>query len=291
MERWKDGMKVAFWGTRGSGAAAGRDYVEFGGNTSCVSVEWGNHLAVFDAGTGIGRLGEALAGRSFSGEIHLFLSHFHLDHICGLPLFGLVFSPKVRLHIYGMGADPGDVETCISQVLSPPYWPVGPDSYKAKVIWHHLKPDETGKPVLVRIEETSPGFAEDCGWQVRALPGIHPDGGLIYRLEAAGRSVVYGLDCELPEYFWPVYENFARNADLLIFDGAYTEEEYPAVKGFGHATWQQGVKMARSTGAARTVLTHHRWERTDGELKELDRMVRSRTPKVCFGRDGMEIAL
>ena len=86
-------MTVTFWGTRGSGAAAGRDYVEFGGDTSCVSVEWGSQLAVFDAGTGIGRLGEALAGRGFSGELHLFLSHFHLDHICGLPLSGLVFCP------------------------------------------------------------------------------------------------------------------------------------------------------------------------------------------------------
>ena len=284
-------MTVTFWGTRGSGAAAGRDYVEFGGDTSCVSVEWGSQLAVFDAVTGIGRLGEALAGRGFSGELHLFLSHFHLDHICGLPLSGLVFCPGARLHIYGMGADPGAVQSCISQVLSPPYWPVGPDGYKANVIWHDLKPDETGKPLLVRLENKVPGSFPDLGWQVQALGGNHPDGGLIYRLEAAGRSVVYGLDCELPEDFWPVYEDFAKSADLLIFDAAYTQEEYPSVKGFGHATWQQGVRMAESTGAARTVLIHHRWERTDGELEALDRTVRSRSSKVCFGRDGMKILL
>ena len=84
-------MKVIFWGTRGSGAAAGREYMDFGGNTSCVSAEWENGLFVFDAGTGIARLGEELIRRRFSGEIHLFLSHFHLDHICGLPLFAPAF--------------------------------------------------------------------------------------------------------------------------------------------------------------------------------------------------------
>ncbi len=278
-------MKVVFWGIRGSGAAVGKEYEEYGGNTSCVSAEWGNHLIIFDAGTGISKLGESLVRRGFTGEIHLFLSHFHLDHICGLPLFGPAFSSKVRIHIYGNTTDPGGLKGCVSRVLSPPYWPVAPDCYGARMVWHDLKPGKQGQ---AEVMEDKDGTA---AWMVKALPSAHPNGGLIYRLEAAGRSVVYGLDCELPEEFWEIYRDFACGADLLIFDAAYSEEEYPKVKGFGHATWQQGAAMARHTGAVRTVFAHHRRERTDKELEALNQIVLGQEPKMCFGKEGMEILL
>lgn len=153
------------------------------------------------------------------------------------------------------------------------------------MVWHDLKPGKQGQ---AEVMEDKDGTA---AWMVKALPSAHPNGGLIYRLEAAGRSVVYGLDCELPEEFWEIYRDFACGADLLIFDAAYSEEEYPKVKGFGHATWQQGAAMARHTGAVRTVFAHHRRERTDKELEALNQIVLGQEPKMCFGKEGMEILL
>lgn len=291
-------MKVIFWGTRGSGAATGREYMDFGGNTSCVSAEWENGLIVFDAGTGIAGLGEELVRRGFSGEIHLFLSHFHLDHICGLPLFAPAFCPGVQMHVYGYTADKKGVEECVRQVLSPPYWPVAPECYGAQIFWHDVDLQKKDAGAVVRKQQGFLGGSLKAGnnkegleWEVKALKAAHPDGGLIYRLEAGGRSVVYGLDCELPECFQEIYADFAKEADLLIFDAAYTDQEYPKVKGFGHATWQQGVAMAKRTKAARTVLAHHRRERTDRELNALDQAVRSQGLQVCFGKEGMEIIL
>lgn len=299
-------MRVTFWGIRGSGPAAGKEYACFGGNTSCVSAEWEDGLVIFDAGTGISRLGEELVRRGFAGELHLFFSHFHLDHIYGLPLFAPIFSPKVKIHIYGNTMGQEGVKERVSRVLSPPYWPVGPDTYGAQIFWHDLQLDpecgriqidlkkkqkeESGKDHKSGMEGRDM-FMEKPLCQVTALRAAHPDGGLIYRLEAAGRSVVYGLDCELPEAFQDIYADFAKKADLLIFDAAYTDQEYAAVKGFGHATWQQGVAMAKRTEAGKTVFAHHRRERTDLELEALDEMVRRQGRNICFGKEGMEILL
>lgn len=279
-QKEKYSMHAVFWGTRGSGAAAGKEFLVYGGNSSCVSVETEDTLFVFDAGTGIIQLGKELQNKNYSGEIHLFLSHLHLDHIQGLPSFSPVFNPKTTLHIYGKafeGSEKGEtLHTQLSRVLGPPYWPVSPEQYRAQVIWHEL-------------EECCGGTAAaGDGWQMKALEACHPNGSLLYRLETSAGSVVYGMDCELPESFQESYASFCRKTDLLIFDGTYDEAEYAQVKGYGHATWQQAVEMADRSEAKRVLISHHKWDRTDKELEVLEKKAAAAHPSVGYARDGMK---
>ena len=287
-EKNLNGMKLTFWGTRGSGAAAGVSYQEYGGNTSCVSVEAGNELFLFDAGTGIGRLGEVLRKKGFSGEIHLFLSHLHLDHIQGLPLFSEIFNPRVRLHIYGRRPEKRSLKEQLNLVLGPPFWPVAPEDYRAEVIWHEIWPEAGCRAGF----EVSPESGVPLGtgsWKLSAVSAVHPNGGLLYRLETEAGSVVYGLDTELPEEFTDPFASFAANADVLIFDGTYDDAEYPGVAGYGHGTWQQAAVLAQKSGAGKVLVSHHKWERTDEELLERELQAQRMNSNISFAKEGMEI--
>ena len=103
-------MRITFWGVRGSIAVPGVETARYGGNTPCVSVEDGKGILVLDAGTGIRRLGEALAARRFSGAIDVLLSHTHIDHILGLPFFAPIHDVNARVRIFGPAPGPGGVE-------------------------------------------------------------------------------------------------------------------------------------------------------------------------------------
>ncbi len=287
---------VKFWGTRGSGPAPFGDRMRYGGNTSCVSVGFDGGLAVFDAGTGLIALGRWLeeAGRQGSRDpaepVHIFIGHVHLDHIQGLFLFPWLFRKEAVIHIYGSGGGEASLEERLSLLCGPPYWPAPIGQVPATVVWHEISAGET----VVLSERT----------RIRAERACHPNGGLLYRLEDGGRSVVYGLDCELGDGceserdvrpMWERYREFARGCGLLIFDAPYTEEEYPAYRGFGHSFWQQGVQMAKECGAGRLCISHHDWGRTDEELAGLERLLEERAAALGvaaeFAREGMRIAL
>ena len=119
-EKWT----AAVWGTRGAIPMAGADCLEYGGNTSCVSVRCGGTLVVFDAGSGIVRLGAALAQTGETKEVHLFLSHLHLDHILGMVGFSCLSDPKGRLHLYGEARGGVGFREQLDRLLGPPYWPL-----------------------------------------------------------------------------------------------------------------------------------------------------------------------
>lgn len=104
-------------------------------------------------------------------------------------------------------------------------------------------------------------------------------------------SFVYGLDCELPESFQKQFSDFAKGTDLLVFDGIYEDEEYPAVAGYGHGTWQQAADMTRQTGAKQVLVSHHKWERTDAELARMECLASEREPGLSFAREGMKISI
>ena len=302
-----DKLYVKFWGTRGSCPAPYRDRMKYGGNTSCMSAAWEGGLAVFDGGTGIAGLGQYLDGKGESrgmtggiypaGEgagraqvrpgresagsgpipIHIFISHLHLDHISGLPLFTPFFRKDAEIHIYGEARDGMSLEQVLSRVLGPPYWPVTFKDMKARIIWHEVEADR---------EYTLKG-----GALVRTMRAGHPNQCLLYRLERGGNSLVYGLDCELTDTLWDRYREFSRSCGLLVFDAAYKEEEYDAYRGYGHGTWQQGVEMARQCGAGRLCLAHHEWGRRDGELEEIEKTAKKQGINADFASEDRVILL
>ncbi len=257
----KGGMKVELWGTRGSCPAPFPNRMGYGGNTSCISASWEEGLAVFDGGTGILALGQQMEreGR-WDVPIHIFIGHLHLDHITGLILFPGMFRKEARIHLYGPSPDGESFQTRLNKVLGPPYWPVSVSQVPARVVWHDGADGDSWE---------LPG-----GALVRAMASNHPNGGLLYRLEKDGRSMVYGMDCELGEEnrseYWERYKDFARDCDLLLFDAPYTREEYPCFRGFGHSFWEQGLEMAGACRARRLCICHHNWDREDEALKKAE---------------------
>lgn len=282
----KGRVEVEFWGTRGSCPAPFSNRMGYGGNTSCISVSWEEGLAVFDGGTGILSLGRQMEKRGrWDIPIHIFIGHLHLDHIAGLILFPGLFQKDARIHLYGPPSEEESFQTRLSKVLGPPYWPVSVSQVPARVIWHDGGDGDSWE---------LPG-----GGLVRAISANHPNGGLLYRLEKEGRSVVYGMDCELGAEdgleYWEQYKRFARDCDLLLFDAPYTQEEYPDFLGFGHSYWEQGIRMAEACRAKRLCICHHNWDREDEALKkaepELAQQLEKSGGKAWFAREGDRITL
>lgn len=283
----EEGLCVRFWGTRGSMAAPYGDRMEFGGNTSCVSVDWPEGIAVFDGGTGIMELGNQLKEVKSKGlwrkeqAIHIFVSHLHMDHIIGLFMFPCLFEKGMAVELYG----PCEAEKSFRErfwaAMDHPFWPVTMAQTAAKVTWHDTKDKDIWN---------LPGEVA-----VRVMKSNHPNGCVIYRLERKKQSVVYGLDCELGEdrEFKKRYREFADGCNMLIFDAPYDEKEYAKYAGFGHSFWQQGVEMAKECKAGCLYISHHEWGRTDRQLKDMEQAAQAGewNGNVVFAREGTRVSL
>ena len=250
-------------------------FLEYGGNTSCICVRCGSELVVFDAGSGIIRLGSGLEGRDRPERIHILISHLHLDHIQGLVGFQPLYDPAADIHLYGEARDGVSFRAQLDRVFGAPYWPLGLKDCRARLTVHEIGPDAQFFP------------AE--GLSVRTLRSHHPNQSLIFRLDGQGRSIVYALDCELIESIAPVLTEFARNCDLLIWDANFTAADLQ--KGWGHSTWEQGLDIACTADAARVLMTHYDRNYTDAFLREQERLAKQKSDMCIFAREGMEIKL
>ena len=266
---------VTVQGTRGAVPMAEAAFLKYGGNTSCISACCGSELVVFDAGSGIIRLDSALKGYDRPEQIHILISHLHLDHIQGLAGFRPLRDPTADIHLYGEARDGVSFHTQLDRMFGPPYWPVGLEDCQAQLTIHEIGPDTQFFP------------AE--GLSVRTLRSCHPDQSLIYRLDGRGRSIVYTLDCELTGGIAPVLTDFAQGCDLLIWDANFTEADLQ--KGWGHSTWEQGLDIARAAGAARVLMTHYNRSYTDAFLQEQEQLAKQKSDTCIFAREGMEIVL
>lgn len=270
-------MDIEFWGVRGTSPVCGREQVRHGGGTACASlITASNRLFVIDAGTGIRDLGGRL-GRTGAGgplDLALFLTHFHLDHIIGFPFFAPVYSPDAAITIYA-AAEPGETERCLSGLMAGRNFPL------------ELSETPSGKTYR-RIGEE--GLAVG-GVGITICPLRHPQGCVAYKFEERGRSVIFATDTEHPEEGTDdVLVSFCRNASHLVYDAMYTVEEYAAGrKGWGHSTWQAGVRLARSAGVQNLVLSHFNPDHSDGKVDEIVSLARREFPRTVAACPGMKI--
>lgn len=309
-------MKVKFYGVRGSIATAGDETRRYGGNTSCVAVQAGGETLIFDAGTGIRRLGADLG---FQGvRAHLFLSHLHWDHIQGFPFFGPAFGPGNRLDVYGVQSDldPGGhpqtielpieipmatlsdgppvddakgVRAAMAAQMTAPNFPVGLDAMRADLRFFDV-------PYGERI--TLP--ASIAPIIVRHVGVDHPNGCVAWRVEHDGHAVVYATDLELAqgidgEVFAGLVE-LAKGADLLIFDAMYTPEEYEGKgtfsrRGWGHSTFEMGATLAERARVRSLCLTHHDPGHDDAFMDRLASRARARFASTTIAQEGLELSL
>jgi phosphoribosyl 1,2-cyclic phosphodiesterase len=246
-------MEIRYWGTRGSVPAPGPSTVRYGGNTSCVEVRLSDDsLIIIDAGTGIRALGASL-GRC---EATLLLTHYHWDHIQGMPFFAPAYIPGSRITIYGpesSGRGPGH---WLEEQMTVPYFPAVP-AQLCGVSDYNCTPFEP-----FRLGDAV----------VRAERVCHPSVTLGYRIEEAGSSFVYISDDEVddatPQQLQKIIA-LAQGADVLLHDSQYSEGEYPGHRGWGHSTPRMAVQLAQEAGVKHLVLFHHDPSHSDEQVEAL----------------------
>lgn len=271
-QKWK----TTIWGVRGSMPAAAGDFLQYGGNTSCVSVDCGGPLVVFDAGSGLLQLGKQLRN-SAKKRIDLFFSHLHIDHVLGFYAFHALHDPEMEIRIYGERRGEVSFRQQLETLIGPPYWPLGLKDFSAR-----LKICEIGPDQCIPLPD---------GIFVRTLRGNHPNESLYFRLEDARRSMVYALDCELEEGILSQLAQFARDTDLLVCDANFTAEELTRCRGWGHSSWPQCLELRRACGAKLALLAHYATDYDDFFLQEQERLAALADPAARFAREGMEVLI
>jgi phosphoribosyl 1,2-cyclic phosphodiesterase len=268
---------VRFWGVRGSIACSGPRTARYGGNTSSIEVRCGARMLLFDAGTGLRYLGNSLASTPI--EADLFLTHTHFDHVCGLPFFRPFFQPQNRFRLWaGHLAEGMTLRRVLGEFMMSPLFPVPPQVFRARMEYREFKAGETLRP------------APDIALRTATLN--HPDGATGYRVEFGGRSLCYLTDTEhVPGAPDRNILALIDGADLVIYDSMYTDAEYDTYVGWGHSTWQEGVRLCRAARAKRLAVFHHDPEHDDDMLDGIAREVEKQLPGSVVARDGLVLEL
>ena len=246
-------MKIRFWGTRGSIPSPGPSTVRYGGNTSCVEVRLRDDtLLILDAGTGIRALGATLE----SCRATILLTHYHWDHIQGLPFFQPAYDPSSVIRIFG-----------------PEFEGTGPERYIADQMIHPYFPAVASELAACRDLAVAPSTPFTVGAAtIRTARVSHPGVTLGYRVEEAGRTLVYISDNEpdlaTPEQMAGMLQ-LAAGADILLHDCQYFDSEYSSKRGWGHSTPRQAVRLARAAEVRHLVLFHHDPAHTDQQIETL----------------------
>ncbi len=270
---------VRFWGVRGSIACSGPETARYGGNTSSLEVRCGGRRLLFDAGSGIRYLGNRLAAEA-PVDADLYFTHTHFDHVCGLPFFAPLFQPQNTFRLWaGHLGSRATLRRVLWDFMITPLFPVPPEVFRASVSYHDFAAGQTLAP------------APDI--RVRTAPLNHPDGATGYRVDYAGRSVCYLTDTEhVPGAPDRNILALIAGADSVIYDCMYTDEEYAnGHVGWGHSTWQEGVRLCRAAGARRLVVFHHDPDHDDDMLDGIAREVEAALPGSILARDGLTLAL
>lgn len=282
--------RVTILGARGSIPVSGADYVTYGGATSCVlleadtAVEAGKtaeHVILFDAGSGLLNLPQRVWGEHVT--VHVFLSHFHLDHLLGIPMSHMMFDDAAEVHFY---AEDGErIPQVFSQMMAEPLWPVGPGAFRAKISYHTIG----SKPVRINPQQAEAG--SEYPLTVTAVPVTHPGGAQAYRVDWGEHSIVYATDCDPGEGTGRSLECFAADTDLFILDAQYTDEEYERSRGFGHPGMRTSAQMIMASGAKKGLFFHHAPNHRDEQLKELENELQKHCKHISYAREGDVITL
>jgi phosphoribosyl 1,2-cyclic phosphodiesterase len=272
-------MRIHFWGVRGSIPCPGPDTVRYGGNTPCVEIRCGNHVLIFDAGTGIRALGRTLVDAGMAADTDIFFSHCHLDHVIGLPFYAPLFNASNRVHLWAGHFDqqPG-LEEAVRKVMSFPLFPIEVETFRAHLEFHDFHAGDALAP--------RPGVV------VRTMPLSHPGGATGYRVEYGGHSAAYLTDIELGNGpFDQGAMALAKDTGALIVDATYTDKEMPAHLGWGHSSWQQVVRFANEAGVGKLCLFHHDPDHDDAFIDAMEAAADEMRPGTMAAREGLIIEL
>ena len=249
-------LAVKFWGVRGSIACPSPQHVVYGGNTSCLEIFAGDKRIILDAGTGIRQLGFEFI-RDDVKEGVILLTHTHWDHINGFPFFGPTFLANSHFSIHaGHLSDHGGIENVLANQMANPTFPVPLEALQAELDFIDFYAGENW--------ELYPGV------RVLTKPLNHPNGATGYRIEHDGKSICYVTDTEhvigKPD---ETVLALIEGADLVIYDSTYSDEEFPAKIGWGHSTWEEGIRLCKMAGVKQLAIFHHDPDHNDDFMRDV----------------------
>jgi len=262
---------VTFWGVRGSIPSPGAQTALVGGNTTSVEVRMATETLLIDGGSGLRAYATSRTGGPLRAT--LLFSHYHWDHIQGVPFFLPLFHPESKVVMVG----PPGLRAVLSRQMSSPTFPVGLEALQARLTFQEISAGDAFDVGSVRVQTTALN---------------HPGGAVAYRLEHQGHVVVTGFDHEHgdPEADERLV-SLAAGAELLLYDAMYHPEEYKSRRGWGHSTFEQGVILAHRAGVRHLALTHHDPTRTDEAVADLEHEAQALFPGAFAAREGETIAL
>ena len=277
---------VDFWGVRGSVPSPGPTTIRYGGNTSCVSITADNKILILDAGTGIRNLGSAIISKP-DLEIFVIVTHSHWDHIQGFPFFTPIYQPNRPVHMFPTLHKKNVVLASLIDQMDGAHFPITPDQVPSNFNF---------------VTENPLEFLESNGFHLEMVPMNHPGKAFGYKILIDDKIICYFTDNEID----PPYEksielneltNQCRNADILIHDAQYTEDDMPLKHGWGHSLISQVTELGKSAEVKNLVYYHHDPERTDDLLdKELEKAAKTlkengSSVQPYFAYEGLKLTL
>lgn len=279
-------MLIHVWGARGSIAVSGKEYIKYGGDTTCIEVVSNSgEILIIDAGTGIRGLGNKLVKKR-KLNINLLLTHAHWDHLSGFPFFAPIYRKESVIRVYGPQPTQVSLKKIVSKTMTSPYFPIEFEDINADISF-----------LGMGYKNYAIGSVN-----ISTIPLSHPNEGVGYRLEEDGKAFVFLTDNELKHKHptgldYNEYVNFAKDADIIFHDAEFKKDEYRKTKGWGHSVYMDTVSLALDAGVKTLGLFHHNQDRTDAEvdamIADCKKIVSSRGSKmkVFAVAEGMEIKL
>jgi len=273
-------MQIRFWGVRGSTPTPEPRNARYGGNTSCLEVRLANGaLIILDCGSGMRGLGKSLQNEFGPKPIEasLFLTHFHWDHIQGIPFFQPLYHSGNRFMFHSVLRTGSDLKDAIEGQMANPYFPVNMNVMGAERHFSNLD----GSPVALH------------GATLRSAALNHPQGSVAYRIDADGGSFVLATDNEPGS---PVHDqalrDLAMDADVLIYDAQYNPEQLAGEKkGWGHSSWLEGVRIAKECNVKNLILFHHDPDSDDAQVDAHVMSAQQEFPNTWGANEGLIISL
>ena len=273
-------MRVRFWGVRGSTPTPQPENLRYGGNTACVEFRSdAGSLLIADCGSGLRMLGKSWM-KEFAGQpirANILITHFHWDHIQGLPFFAPLYNEANQFHIYSSRPHEAPLEDILGGQMAQPYFPVDMTAMRAKRCY---------------TEISTEAFPLD-DFRIHPARLNHPQGCLGFRIENNGKAIVFATDAEpgAPQSDRALRRT-CRGADILIYDSQYERPQLEREKkGWGHSTWDEGVNICLESGVKQLILFHHDPDCDDRAIDALQERAQARFPNTRAAFEGMEITL
>ncbi|MEO1180421.1 MAG: MBL fold metallo-hydrolase [Cyanobacteria bacterium J06636_28] len=272
--QYQSELSIKFWGVRGSVPTPGADTAFYGGNTCCIEILADQQRFIFDGGTGLRVLGEALCQIPKPVKGHLFFTHTQWDRIQGFPFFLPAFESGNEFYIYGgTAANGASIKQCLTTQMLKPGFSVPLQTMQAALTFHDITPGGT-----IRIDNTT----------VDAIGLNGHTNALGYRLSYQGKSVVYATDTDYEH----IDENLlflAHQADLLIYDGVYVDmcdqiHLHPSPQ-----PWQAAIQLAQTAQVKQLAMVHYGPRQNDTLLNGLAHQLKDIAPQVLLAHEGMVI--